>query len=57
MKIKTYIVTYNNDDVLKRNLEKLYSSDLLSYDYSVHIINNYSKKKINNKLLNINNII
>jgi hypothetical protein len=43
MKIKIYIVTYNNDDVLKRNLEKLYSSDLLSYDYSVNIINNYSE--------------
>ena len=43
MKIKIYIVTYNNDNVLRRNLEKLYSSDLLLYDYSVNIINNYSE--------------
>jgi hypothetical protein len=43
MRIKVYIVTYNNDDVLRKNLARLYSSDLLSYDYSVHIINNYSK--------------
>lgn len=43
MRIKVYIVTYNNDDILRKNLARLYSSDLLSYDYSVHIINNYSK--------------
>ena len=43
MRIKVYIVTYNNDDILRQNLARLYSSDLLSYDYSVHIINNYSK--------------
>jgi hypothetical protein len=42
MKIKVYIVTYNNDEILKRNLDKLYASDLLTYDYSVNIINNYS---------------
>lgn len=43
MRIKVYVVTYNNDKILKDNLARLYSSDLLSYDYSVHIINNYSK--------------
>jgi hypothetical protein len=43
MRIKVYIVTYNNDDILRQNLARLYSSDLLSYDYSVHIINNFSK--------------
>jgi hypothetical protein len=44
-KIKLYIVTYNNDDILRQNLEKLYSSDLLQYDYKIYIINNYSKLK------------
>ena len=42
MRIKVYIVTYNNDEVLKKNLNLLYTSDLTAYDYSIHIINNYS---------------
>jgi hypothetical protein len=42
MRIKVYIVTYNNDEILRRNLEHIYNSDLMNYDYSVHIINNYS---------------
>jgi hypothetical protein len=42
MRIKVYIVTYNNDDILRKNLEHIYNSDLMNYDYSVHIINNYS---------------
>ena len=43
MKIKIYIVTYNNDNILRENLERLYSSDLLQYNYNVNIINNYSE--------------
>lgn len=45
IRIKVYIVTYNNDIVLKNNLDKLYLSDLLNYNYSVYIINNYSRLK------------
>ncbi|MBL6679118.1 MAG: hypothetical protein ISQ42_04860 [Flavobacteriaceae bacterium] len=42
MKIKIFIVTYNNDVVLDKNLEHIYSSDILDYNYEVNIINNYS---------------
>lgn len=53
MRIKVYVVTYNNDKILKDNLARLYSSDLLSYDYSVHIVNNYSKLIGFNDYLNL----
>lgn len=43
MKIKVYIVTYNNDEVLNKNLDSLYQSDLLAYDYEIIIINNHSR--------------
>jgi hypothetical protein len=45
MRVKVFIVTYNNDIVLEQNLEKLYSSDLVEYDYMVYIINNHSTIK------------
>lgn len=42
MRIKIYIVTYNNDEVLKKNLDSIYKSDIHQYNYSIHVINNYS---------------
>lgn len=41
MKIKLYIITYNNDTVLKRNLYYLYQSDLVNYNHEIFVINNY----------------
>ena len=41
MRIKVYIVTYNNDEILKKCLALLYRSDLIAYKFSIHIINNY----------------
>lgn len=43
MKIKLYIVTYNNNEILKQNISRLYESDLQKYDYTIYVINNYSK--------------
>ena len=43
MRIKIYIVTYNNDDILKKNISLIKKSDIVNYDYSIHIVNNYSK--------------
>lgn len=41
MKIKIYIVTYNNDKILNRNLKELYNSDLINYNYEINVINNF----------------
>lgn len=43
MKIKIYIVTYKGDNVLNQNLDSLYSSDLLDYEYEICIINNHTQ--------------
>lgn len=43
MKIKIYIVTYNNDEILRRNLDSVVASDLMAEDTEIFIINNYSK--------------
>jgi hypothetical protein len=42
MKIKIYIVTYNNNPILERNLKSLYESDIVDYEYEINVINNYS---------------
>lgn len=42
MKIKIYIVTYNNTPILERNLKSLYESDIVDYEYEINVINNYS---------------
>jgi len=42
MKVKVYIVTYNNDAALNRNLDSLYQSDLMDYEYEITVINNHS---------------
>lgn len=46
MKIKLYIVTYNNPEYLDKNLESLFETDIVDYDYEVTVINNHSNFKI-----------
>ena len=45
MRIKVYIVTYNNDDILRKCLTHLYRSDLVGYDFRVTVLNNYGRLK------------
>ena len=40
MKIKVFIVTYNCD-LIYNNIRSLLSSDLVNYDYSINVIDNY----------------
>ena len=40
MKIKVFIVTYNSD-LIYDNIRSLLSSDLVNYDYSINVIDNY----------------
>jgi hypothetical protein len=47
MKIKVFIVTYNCD-LIYDNIRSLLSSDLVNYDYSINIIDNYCE---NNDLI------
>tara|TARA_Y100000590_G_C15685549_1_gene1001488 strand:- start:296 stop:1258 length:963 start_codon:yes stop_codon:yes gene_type:complete len=42
MKIKVYVVTWKNDEEVKRNIESLLNSDLINHDYQISIINNHS---------------
>lgn len=53
MRIKVFIVTYNSNDLLNENLESLYKSDLLDYEYKVFIINNHSNLRIDNEYPNL----
>jgi hypothetical protein len=55
--IKLFIITYNNDNVLNRALDSLFSSDFINFkNTQVNIINNYSSIKINDEFLNNYNI-
>lgn len=47
MKIKMFIITYNNEKDLNNNLESLFLSDFLGHKVEVNIINNHSNFKIN----------
>jgi hypothetical protein len=47
MKIKVFIVTYNCD-LIYNNIRSLLSSDLVNYDYSINVIDNYCE---NNDLI------
>ena len=51
MKIKLYIVTYNNPEYLDKNLESLFETDLVDHDYEVTIINNHSNFKVREEFL------
>ena len=44
MKIKVFIVTYNSDLIFD-NIKSLLSSDLVNYDYSINVIDNYCKNE------------
>lgn len=44
MKIKVFIVTYNCD-LIYNNIESLLNSDLVDYDYSINVVNNYCQNK------------
>lgn len=49
MKIKLYIVTYNNATDLNKNLETLFLSDLSKYQHEIYVINNHSQITIESK--------
>lgn len=42
MKIKVFINTYKNEHLLKSNIESILKSDLMSYDYEINVVNNYT---------------
>ena len=44
MKIKVFIVTYNSD-LIFNNVESLLSSNLVNYDYSINIVDNYGQNQ------------
>jgi hypothetical protein len=41
MKIKVFVVTYNNFEYLKNNIVSILNSDLVNYNYSINVIDNY----------------
>jgi hypothetical protein len=41
MKIKVFVVTYNNFEYLKNNIISILNSDLVNYNYSINVIDNY----------------
>lgn len=49
MKIKHYIVTYNNNDILNSSIESIisYTSNLIGIEYEISIINNHSNFELN----------
>lgn len=49
VRIKIFIVSYNDYDSLNSNLESLFSLDFSNCDVSVHVINNHTNFKINEK--------
>lgn len=57
MKIKIYITTYNNDSVLRKNIDLIKSSDAINYDYSIYVINNYSKLENFDDVIVLDNIL
>lgn len=59
MKIKVFIVTYNNNQMLDKCVDSLLNSDLTKYDYQITIINNYSviNKNYGNKCVVLNNLL
>lgn len=47
MKIKLYIVTYNNAKDLNTTLDTIFKSDIKNYNYEINIINNHSNFHLN----------
>lgn len=50
-KIKIFIVTYNDYDSLNANLESLFALDFIHCDVSVHVINNHTNFRLNEKFV------
>lgn len=48
-KIKIYIITYNGNNFLDKNLNSLFSSDVMQYNPQIYIINNHSHFYIDDK--------
>jgi hypothetical protein len=46
MRIKVFIVTYNNEYQLNNNLQTLYNSDLFQHDHEITVINNNRNFKL-----------
>ena len=53
-RIKLFICTYNDDEVLFKNLDSVVKSDLMSHDYEVHILNNYKRLELPEKYYDFN---
>ena len=57
MKIKIYIVTYNNKKDLNVTLKSLFASDMTKYNYEINIINNHSNFNIDKEYLDKVNVL
>lgn len=61
MRIKIYIVTYNDSKVINSNLESLFSTNFYDNDVNIYIINNYSILNIDERYLDkitiLNNVL
>lgn len=57
MKIKVYIVTYNNDIMMNRCIDSLLNSDLMKYDHEINVINNYGTLPSTDKYIVLNNVL
>lgn len=56
MRIKIFIVSYQNEDFLKNNIKSLLSSDIVNYNYSISVINNYTSQFSLDEFCNENNV-
>ena len=43
-KIKIFINTYKNEDLLKNNIDSLLTSDVVNYNHEINVINNYTSE-------------
>ena len=60
IKIKHYIVTYKNEDLLKRGLDFINSQPIPEgVDYEVYVINNYGhlEPMLDNNFVGLNNVL
>jgi len=57
MKVKIFIITYNNEIDLNNNLNSLFNSDIVKYNVEINIINNHSNFNVNTNFLPKINIL
>ncbi len=50
-KIKIYIVTYNAQDTINKNLKSLFASDIAKHNVEIYIINNHSNFSIDGEFI------